>query len=105
MRKKNIFFSFVFCAKGETTSTRGWCKRQPSLLRFFFALRVKQRQPEVGENVNRLYYEYGSNVNLWCFRVSWVLVGCVRFARVPSMCLLIVYYFCAKGETTSTRGL
>ena len=41
-----------------------------------FALRVKQRQPEVCENVNRLYYVYGSNVNLWWFRVllgvGWV---------------------------------
>ena len=39
---------------------------------------MKQRQPEVGENVNRLYYVYGSNVNLWCFRVL-LGVGCERF--------------------------
>ena len=43
-----------------------------------FALRVKQRQPEVGENVNRLYYVYASNVNLWWFRVL-LGVGCERF--------------------------
>jgi len=69
-------FEALGCWLGVCASLE--CLRCVYWLCIIFALRVKQRQPEVGENVNRLYYVYGSNVNLWWFRVL-LGVGCERF--------------------------